>query len=225
MVGHNGSEVEFTHFYFKEKIMKYFILTTILIFAMVVYGCEKSSNYQKIKEEVKEKIKYPDNKPGNYVILSDSIIKEFNLTEEKIESFQYYISQKMEIELNFNELRKNTNKDANVIKRDTELVHIKTIHIKKYTPAIIIKNKIDWIKTANGWVSNDIGYLVDVGDGVLLTYNVFFKAFNSVKKYNNKIIDVNSSSFIRNAELIFDLSHPIIKPQIEDSITVTGKRK
>ena len=181
------------------------ILVSILFFVIGSQGC-----HNEIKEKSRKSLKevgYPDGRVGNYVMLNDSVINEFNLNDENLKSYQYYTSDNIEIELHSSELLKDYKTDSKVVvKRDTQLVHVKTIFINKYTPCIILKRyKRTELRNALGVKNVPVtiigGYEVDVGNGIILEYSTFFRYFMSVIKTNvNK--ELKQFVFKQNAHLL-----------------------
>lgn len=199
----------------------------IIIFLLaILFGCDNKSN-NAIKEKI---IDYPDGKPGNYVLLSDSVIKDFNLNEEEVKSFQYYLSDDLEINLFYENDTIRNNKPA----KETQSVNVKTIFIKKHTPCVIVKklfteSEVKLLMKKSPIVITQEGYVVDVGNGLTLIYYQPFKCFSDIKNIDEKISKIKSSftniRFVSNSGLLVDLSHPEIKYKNEDTLIISGKRK
>ncbi len=100
----------------------------IFLLLLMIYfqGCKNKSD-NNLNETAK--IEYPDGKPGNYVVLSDGLIKGENLTEEKLKKMQFYTSEDIRIKIAT---------DKSILK-DTQFVKIRSIFIKKFTPCVITK--------------------------------------------------------------------------------------
>jgi hypothetical protein len=124
-----------------KKSKKYFYQKNIYMGMMLLFfkslfflqGCDN-----KVNQINKQKtIEYPDGKPGNYIVLSNSTINEFKLTEEQLKNFQYYLSDEVEIKLYYQNKIEENNKPSI---KDTQFVPVKTLFIEKFTPCVIVKN-------------------------------------------------------------------------------------
>jgi len=213
-------------YYLLQNKQENFVPLIIFFLLAILFGCENKYNNTN-KEKI---IDYPDGKPGNYVLLSDSVIKDFNLNEEEIKSFQYYLSDDLEINLLYENDTIRYNKPA----KETQSVNIKTIFIKKHTPCVIVKklfteSEVKLLMKKSPIVMYRDGYVVDVGNGLTLIYYQPFKCFSDINNIDEKKSKINSSftniRFVSNSGLLVDLSHPKIKYKNEDTLIISGKRK
>jgi|SRR3989304_461620 len=118
-----------------KKSKKYLHGIGLLFYISLIFlqGCDNKVN--KINEQ--KAIEYPDGKPGNYIVLSNSTINEFKLTDEQLKNFQYYLSDNLKIKLYYENKIEGNNKPSI---KDTQFVPVKTLFIEKFTPCVIVKN-------------------------------------------------------------------------------------
>lgn len=121
------------------------VLFMAIIFLITMFGCgKKTQSFKQLSDSVKHE--YPDGLKGNYLVLSNKLIKDYHLTDEKMKELQFYTAQDVVINLYVNRVKKKSVNNT----ADTNVVDVKTIGIKKFTPCVVIeenkptKAQIDW---------------------------------------------------------------------------------